>query len=99
MNKSLDTIVRSEVIVSQVVHSRNKWGALHSYNDMPSITYEYGAVEWHKQGHVHREGAPAYIGTHIIEWWIDGCLMSFDKYCAIMNYSNEEILMLRLRWL
>lgn len=51
-------------------------------------------------GHVyHREDGPAmilYSGYH--EWWLYGQVFSFKDYCKELNLSEDEIIVLKLKY-
>ncbi len=48
-------------------------GKLHSFNDMPAISYICGAKYWYKNGVLHRDNGPAIIlYSGYAAWFIDG---------------------------
>ena len=73
-------------------------GKLHR-EDGPAIVTEDGGNLWYINGQLHREDGPAieYVdGTK--EWYINGKEYSFEDWLSQFQFSNEEKIMLCLKW-
>lgn len=69
--------------------------------DGPAKIEMDGSETWFKRGYFHRIGGPAVIDAFddTEEWWIMGIeINSYRKYQRLTKCSDEEILLLKLKW-
>jgi len=64
-----------------------------SYKDDGDNIYWYN-----EDGEYHREDGPAVILPNDIYWYINGYSYTFDWWCIESNKSDEDKMMLRLRY-
>jgi hypothetical protein len=68
-----------------------------------------GQVYWYNEaGQVHREDGPAVIyankyqlmrpSAHDEDWYLNGEMYSFDKWCIALNITDEAKMLLRLQY-
>ena len=65
----------------------------------PAIEGSSGAKEWYIDGKYHREDGPAVEYTYGKKrWFIDGEHYSFEDWLDKLQISNEEKILLCLKW-
>ena len=72
-----------------------------------------GDISWYNEiGEWHREDGPAIISingdvewwyndtqyTSDVEWWYNDTQYTFDGWCIVLNKTDEEKMLLRLRY-
>ena len=64
---------------------------LHSFDDQPAITNQYGYQEWRKDGVIHRDGdKPAIIDDYGDVWWlVNGELHRLSGPTVIYSNGSE----------
>ena len=63
--------------------------------------YSKGKEEWlNQKGWLHRTDGPARIWPEIndISWWYEGQRFNFLQWCRMANKTEEEIVMLKLKY-
>jgi len=82
-------------------------GKYHRENE-PSILWYNGSEIWYINGKLHREDGPAVIYKDVFDalihhennkWYLNNIKYSFEKWCEILNKSDEEIIFLKLKYL
>jgi hypothetical protein len=79
----------------------NGWyqhGKLHR-DDGPAYEYTSGRKEWFQHGKYHREDGPAVEwadGEHW--WWLNHIHMSFDEWLDRDDMSDEDRVMMKLKY-
>ena len=77
---------------------RNSKGKLHR-EDGPALEYIYGTKAWFIDGKRHRLDGPAMERADGFKYWfIDGKEYSFEDWLDQLQISNEEKIMLCLKW-
>jgi hypothetical protein len=62
------------------------------------IKDEYGENQWYLNGERHRIDGPAVESTYgNKQWWLNGKEYSFDEYIIDAKWSDEQIIMWKLR--
>ena len=68
--------------------------------DGPAIIYSDGSEEWYLHNMCHREDGPAIKNANgNIAWYLNGRFYEFDKWCAKLNKTDEEITLLKLEYM
>ena len=59
-----------------------------------------GDISWYNEiGEWHREDGPAIISINgDVEWWYNDTQYTFDGWCIVLNKTDEEKMLLRLRY-
>tara|TARA_R110002124_G_scaffold19674_1_gene78505 strand:+ start:1240 stop:1494 length:255 start_codon:yes stop_codon:yes gene_type:complete len=64
-----------------------------------SYLNKYGYVYWYNEaGDIHREDGPACIHYNDVEWWLNDLVYGFDGWCIVLNKTDEQKMLLRLRY-
>jgi hypothetical protein len=68
-------------------------------DDGPAVIYADGDKAWYQHGVRHRADDPAIIGADGTEYWYlnDNCL-SFDKWLYEVDMSDEDKVMMKLKY-
>ena len=76
----------------------NSKGKLHR-KDGPALEFTDGSKYWCINGKCHREDGPSIENADGLKYWfIDGKEYSFDKWLDNLQVSNEEKVLLCLKW-
>jgi hypothetical protein len=73
-------------------------GYLHR-DDGPAIEHADGSKQWWQRGNRHRTDGPAIIyarGTK--QWWLNDYYMSFDRWLDKVDISDEDKVMMKLKY-
>ena len=78
--------------------------AIKYYNALEQSDGSYinsdGLITWYNEaGHHHREDGPAQLWRDGgIDWYLNGDYYLFNEWCIVSNKTDEEKMMLRLRY-
>ena len=90
----------SNPIIDKNGHQRWYKDGKYHREDGPAVILTSGTEFWYKDGRRHREDGPASIfGDGDQYWYKNDVRYTFEGYCKAMNFSNEKILELKLRYL
>ena len=67
--------------------------------DGPAVEYADGETSWYINGEIHREDGPAVERANGKKfWYFDGKQYLFEDWLGQLQISNEEKVMLCLKW-
>jgi hypothetical protein len=65
----------------------------------PAVEYADGAKEWWQHGNYHRDDGPAVENTNGHQrWWLNDQHMSFDEWLDKVKMSDEDKVMMKLKY-
>lgn len=74
-------------------------GKLHR-EDSPAIIYPDGTEEWRLNGKYHREDGPAFVDADgSKEWWLENKAYTFGDWCLLIDRTDEEKAILKLKYM
>jgi hypothetical protein len=83
-------------------HGTKRWfdanGKLHR-DDGPALERTSGAKSWWQHGKIHRDDGPAVERADGDNWWyLYGQRLSFDVWLDKVDMSDEEKVMMKLKY-
>ena len=84
-----------------LLHYKN--GRVHR-EDGPAKIWPDGTMEWWFNGEIHNEDGPSAIHEYIqttplkYTWHIHGVGYTFDDWCKKLDKTDEEIILLKLKY-
>ena len=75
-------------------------GKRHRDHDLPAIIHPDGTKYWFMFDKRHRTTGPAYIShdNKCVMWCFHDLLYSFEYWCELLEKSEDEIILLKLKY-
>lgn len=72
--------------------TKDKDGALHSYDGNPAVVFKSGSMVWCKHGKNHREDGPAFISNVRVRnsFWLNGVKYDFNEWLTMVDLPIEK---------
>jgi hypothetical protein len=68
-------------------------------DDGPALEYANGNKSWHQHGKYHRDDGPAIeYANGNKSWYLHDKKLSFDKWLDVVDMSNEDKVMMKLKY-
>ena len=86
-------------MISKTKEMWYKNGKKHREDGPARIDHITNEKTWYKNDKIHNEDGPAYISHKgMTLWWLNDESLSFEKWCEILNKTDEEIVILKLKF-
>jgi hypothetical protein len=73
-------------------------GEFHRDNG-PAVIYTNGYQSWWQHGSIHRDDGPAIEwGNGTSSWWVNDRRLSFDEWLDKVDMSDENKVMMKLKY-
>jgi hypothetical protein len=87
----------------EIVSYCSRWydtdGVLHRGDDLPAICWESGSRWWYVHGVQHRETGPAaLLEGHFMYFFLNDELYSLNEWLDQLTCSDDEKILLKLKW-
>ena len=67
--------------------------------DGPAVEYADGFKAWYENDRLHRLDGPAVeYADGLKRWWVNGKSYSFDGWLEALDVSDDDKLILKLKW-